>query len=118
MIPGSALNWITVNPVQQSNLNEKMKQNIMTTIRFAKFSYLIATVFLLATAAAAPGAVVTTDGFQLKLNGQPFVIKGMNYSPVPSAQPRAIFPMAITSFRITPMFGSLTSTKCAKPALT
>ena len=91
MIPGSALNWITVNPVQQSNLNEKMKQNIMATIRFAKFSYLVATVFLLATAAAALGAVVTTDGFQLKLNGQSFVIKGMNYSPVPiGAAPRYI----------------------------
>ena len=69
-------------------------------------------------AAAAPGAVVTTDGFQLKLNGQPFVIKGMNYSPVPiGAAPRAIFPMAITSFRITPMFGSLISTKCAQAGI-
>ena len=28
-------------------------------------------------------AVVTANGFQIKLNGQPFVIKGMNYSPVP-----------------------------------
>ena len=38
---------------------------------------------LLAAAVRAPAAVVTADGFQLKLNGQPLVIKGMNYSPVP-----------------------------------
>lgn len=38
---------------------------------------------LLATTADSPAAVVTTNVFQIKLNGQPFVIKGMNYSPVP-----------------------------------
>jgi hypothetical protein len=88
MIPGPSRNWIAVNAVQPLSM-ETIKQNIMTSIRFTKFSSLIATVFLLATASAAPGAVVTTDGFELKLNGQPFVIKGMNYSPVPiGAVPR------------------------------
>jgi hypothetical protein len=55
------------------------------------FTLFVATVIFLATAADAPAAVVTTSGFQLKLNGQPFVIKGMNYSPVPiGAAPRYI----------------------------
>jgi hypothetical protein len=50
---------------------------------FAKFTSLIATLIVLGTSADAPAAVVKADGFQLKLNGEPFVIKGMNYSPVP-----------------------------------
>ena len=54
-----------------------------TGTRFAKFTSLIASLIVLATNADAPAAVVKADGFQLKLNGQPFVIKGMNYSPVP-----------------------------------
>jgi hypothetical protein len=59
--------------------------------RVVNFSLFVATVIFLATAADAPAAVVTADGFQLKLNGQPFVIKGMNYSPVPiGAAPRYI----------------------------
>jgi hypothetical protein len=61
--------------------------------RFAKFPQTIA-ILLLVTAITSPhasSAVVTADGFQLKLNGQPFVIKGMNYSPVPiGAAPRYI----------------------------
>jgi hypothetical protein len=48
--------------------------------RVVNFTFLI---FLIATAADARAAVVTANGFQLKLNGQPFVVKGMNYSPVP-----------------------------------
>jgi hypothetical protein len=52
-------------------------------IRFAKSSCFIASVFLLATTGDSAAAVVKANGFQLKLNGQPFVIKGMNYSPVP-----------------------------------
>jgi hypothetical protein len=40
-------------------------------------------VCFLAAAADLSAAVVTANGFQLKLNGQPFVVKGMNYSPVP-----------------------------------
>ena len=36
-------------------------------------------------------AVVTVSGFALKLDGKPFAIKGMNYSPVPTgAQPKYI----------------------------
>jgi hypothetical protein len=66
---------------------------LKTTVRFAKFPQTIALI-LLATALTTPyatSAVVTADGFQLKLNGQPFVIKGMNYSPVPiGAAPRYV----------------------------
>jgi hypothetical protein len=59
--------------------------------RAVTFTLFVATVIFLATAADAPAAVVTTSGFQLKLDGQPFVIKGMNYSPVPiGAAPRYI----------------------------
>jgi hypothetical protein len=58
---------------------------LKTRTRFAKFSQTIALILLVAAATSpcATGAVVTADGFQLKLNGQPFVVKGMNYSPVP-----------------------------------
>jgi hypothetical protein len=60
--------------------------------RFAKFSpATAATIILLAATAHVRAAVVKADGFQLKLNGQPFVVKGMNYSPVPiGAAPRYI----------------------------
>jgi hypothetical protein len=59
--------------------------------RTVNASSFIAVVILLATAAHISAAVVTADGFQLKLNGQPFVIKGMNYSPVPiGAAPRYV----------------------------
>ena len=61
--------------------------------RIAKFPQTIA-ILLLVTATTSPhasSAVVTADGFQLKLNGQPFVVKGMNYSPVPiGAAPRYV----------------------------
>jgi hypothetical protein len=58
---------------------------LKTRTRFAKFSRTIALILLVAASTSPPatGAVVTANGFQLKLNGQPFVIKGMNYSPVP-----------------------------------
>ena len=52
-------------------------------MRVGKFSWLGAIILLLITAAPLPAAVVTANGFQIQLNGQPFVIKGMNYSPVP-----------------------------------
>ena len=53
--------------------------------RFAKFPHTIVLILLFAavTSPHAMSAVVTANGFQLKLNGQPFVAKGMNYSPVP-----------------------------------
>jgi hypothetical protein len=51
--------------------------------RVVNVSLFVAIVILLATAAHSRAAVVTANGFQLKLNGQPFVVKGMNYSPVP-----------------------------------
>jgi hypothetical protein len=64
---------------------------LKTTVRFAKFTALIATVALTAAVASnnARGATVRAHGYVLQLNGAPFVIKGMNYSPVPiGAAPR------------------------------
>jgi hypothetical protein len=59
--------------------------------RIVNISLFTATVFLLAGTGDAHAAVVMANGFQLKLNGQPFVIKGMNYSPVPiGAAPRYV----------------------------
>lgn len=59
-----------------------------------KFGCVTAAIVALMTAAAAPHAdcaVVKANGFQITLDGQPFVIKGMNYSPVPiGAAPRYI----------------------------
>jgi len=58
---------------------------LKTTVRFAKFPQTIA-IILLVTAITSPyatSAVVTANAFQLQLNGSAFVIKGMNYSPVP-----------------------------------
>jgi hypothetical protein len=63
-----------------------------TAMRLTKSRYLVAAVFLLATVANIPAAVVKANGFQLKLNGQPFVIKGMNYSPVPIGTAPGIIP--------------------------
>jgi hypothetical protein len=66
---------------------------LKTTVRFAKFSQTIALI-LLVTAITSPyatSAVVTANGFQIKLNESVFVVKGMNYSPVPiGAAPRYI----------------------------
>jgi hypothetical protein len=91
-----------------------------TGTRFAKFTSLIVTFIVLATNADAPAAVVKADGFQLKLNGQPFVIKGMNYSPVPTGvAPAMVLPMAsmaTTLFPISPTSGSPTSIKFARRA--
>jgi hypothetical protein len=58
---------------------------LKTSVRFAKFPYTIVPILLFAAATSphATSAVVTANGFQLKLNGQPSVAKGMNYSPVP-----------------------------------
>jgi hypothetical protein len=59
------------------------------TIRLVKSSCLIATIILAAAGtgaiavAAGPNTVVKANGYNLQLNGKPFVIKGMNYSPVP-----------------------------------
>ncbi len=66
---------------------------LKNTVRFAKFPQTVAIILLAAaiTSPYATGAVVTANGFQIKLNGQPFVIKGMNYSPVPiGAAPRYV----------------------------
>ena len=67
---------------------------LKTPLRFAKFTSLIATVVLIAAVASnnARGAtVVRAHGYVLQLNGEPFVIKGMNYSPVPTrGQPRYV----------------------------
>jgi len=54
--------------------------------RHMKFGRAIAAAAILITIAAMPtaeAAVVKAHGFQITLNGEPFVIKGMNYSPVP-----------------------------------
>jgi hypothetical protein len=59
---------------------------LKTTMRFAKFTSLIATVGVTAAVTsnnARAATVVKADGYNLHLNGKPFVIKGMNYSPVP-----------------------------------
>ncbi len=56
---------------------------------FAKLFYAVGTTIVLsavattADAAREANARVTTSGYMLHLNGQRFVIKGMNYSPVP-----------------------------------
>ena len=68
-----------------SNACQPRRPMIAASKHTRNLAHIIITVFLFTAAAAsnAPAAVVTADGFQLKLNGQPFVIKGMNYSPVP-----------------------------------
>jgi hypothetical protein len=66
---------------------------LKTKTHVAKFSPIVALI-LLVTAGTIPratSAVVKADEFQIRLNGQPFVVKGMNYSPVPiGAAPRYI----------------------------
>lgn len=53
-------------------------------MRFATSRFLVATIILTAAATSAHSrTIVTADGYILKVNGSPFVIKGMNYSPVP-----------------------------------
>ena len=56
MIPGSARNWITVNAVQQSNLNEKMKQKTLIYM-VIKPSIVLAAAVLTAASFLAPSAV-------------------------------------------------------------
>jgi hypothetical protein len=58
---------------------------LKTGFRIAKFppTLVLILLFAVTTSPHATGAVVTANGFQVKLNGQPFVAKGMNYSPVP-----------------------------------
>jgi hypothetical protein len=61
---------------------------LKTNVCFANFSCVIAATIILAAAitsahAAAPNTRVKVVGFNIELNGKPFVIKGMNYSPVP-----------------------------------
>jgi hypothetical protein len=69
---------------------------LKTRMRFAKFTWLIAAITLIAATASAHAAgsantKVKAVGYDLQLNGKPFVIKGMNYSPVPiGAAPRYI----------------------------
>ena len=93
---------------------------LKTTVRLAKFPQTIV-IILFVTALTSPyatSAVVTANGFQLKLNGQPFVVKGMITLRYQSVQRPAIFHMAIISFLITPMSGSPMWTICARPAST
>ena len=58
MIPGSAWNWITVSPVQQSNVNEKMKQKTLrymvikpSIVRVSCSAFLVLAAAVLAAAA-------------------------------------------------------------------
>lgn len=66
---------------------------LKTKTHVTKFSPIVALI-LLVTAGTIPratSAVVKADEFQVRLNGQPFVVKGMNYSPVPiGAAPRYV----------------------------
>jgi hypothetical protein len=56
---------------------------------FSKFFCAIAATIVVAVAATTAhsarelGTKVNASGYVLQLNGRPFVIKGMNYSPVP-----------------------------------
>jgi hypothetical protein len=53
---------------------------------YLKFGCAIAAIAALITVATTPyadGAEVKAKGFRITLNGEPFVIKGMNYAPVP-----------------------------------
>ena len=60
-------------------------------MHFAKFSLAIGATIVIAAAAARPDVALGSDintkvktaGYNLQLNGKPFVIKGMDYSPVP-----------------------------------
>jgi len=45
-----------------------------------------------ASAAAEPNARVKASGFNLQLDGKPFAIKGMNYSPVPIGSAPGVAP--------------------------
>jgi hypothetical protein len=56
----------------------------ITRSRYAIVALLLTFVGTSAYAASTqPNTEVTASGFMLKVNGKPFVIKGMNYSPVP-----------------------------------
>ena len=61
-------------------------------------------------------ATVTTNGFDLFVNGSRMVIKGMNYSPVPIGASPAIPRTEIILSRNTAMFGPLTFKACARRA--
>jgi hypothetical protein len=59
MIPGSVRNWIAVNPVQQSSLNEKMKQKTLIYM-VVKPSIVLAAAVLTAASLLAPFARAAT----------------------------------------------------------
>jgi len=60
MIPGSAWNWITVNSVQQSNLNEKMKQKTLMYM-VIKPSIVLAAALLTAASFLAASTATAAD---------------------------------------------------------
>ena len=68
MIHGSAWNWITVNPVQQSNLNEKMKQNTLIYM-VIKPSIVLAAAVLTAASFLAPSTATAADSTYLMPTG-------------------------------------------------
>ena len=69
MIPGSAWNWITVNPVQQSNLNEKMKQKTLIYM-VIKPSIVLAAAVLTAASFLAPSTATAADPTYLMPTGR------------------------------------------------
>jgi hypothetical protein len=68
MIPGSAWNCITVNPVQKSNLNEKMKQKTLIYM-VIKPSIVLAAAVLTAASFLAPSTATAADPTYLMPTG-------------------------------------------------
>ena len=68
MIPGSAWNWITVSPVQKSNLNEKMKQKTLIYM-IIKPSIVLAAAVLTAASFLAPSTATAADPAYLMPTG-------------------------------------------------
>ena len=68
MIPGSAWNWITVNPVQQSNLSEKMKQKTLIYM-VLKPSIVLAAAVLTAASLLAPSTATAEEPTYLMPTG-------------------------------------------------
>jgi biotin carboxyl carrier protein len=69
MIPGSAWNWITVNLVQQSNLNEKMKQKTLIYM-VIKPSIVLAAAVLTAASFLAPSTAQHVQSITVPIMGE------------------------------------------------
>ena len=69
MIPGSAWNWITVNLVQQSNLNEKMKQKTLIYM-VTKPSIVLAATVLTAASFVAPSTAQHGQSITVPIMGE------------------------------------------------